>query len=250
MNTNQTLNTYTKLKFHHERHAYKRGQYKGDAPAGARWRNHVRIIKGNSTMRVRMYGTDLLIAHENGNVEINTGGWYDRPTTRLRLNEVFGFLPFRVAIYSHKTFGMSQPILSVNGKRVLYYDGITVDNAGEILTPLRHFERRRVDRNETKQLREDMAECGFKDVFNVLWSTCTAEDGSYLTNLLRTVVTNEYHSNQWTNVVSHYTWHRRYDYRQSKYISYRVEPKEAWNSLMNTLRKDCYEVVSTDVTLL
>lgn len=245
------MNTYMKLKFHHERNVYKRGQYKGDAPAGKRWRNWVRIIKGNNdTMRVRMYGTDLLTAYPDGRVEIDTGGWYDRPTTKLRLNEAFSFLPVRVALYSQKVFGMSQPILSVNGKRVLYYDGITVNDAGEILTPLRHFERRRVNRDESKELREDMQACGFKDVFNVLWSACTPEDGGYMPDLLRAVVTHEYHSNHWTGVVATYTWHRKYDYTKRHYISYRVEPKDAWTSLMNTLRKDCYEVVSTDVTQL
>lgn len=246
------MNTYTKLKLHHERHAYKRGQYKGDAPAGKRWRNWVRVIKGNGgQMHVRMYGTDLLTAYADGRIEINTGGWYDRPTTKLRLNEAFSFLPCNVSLYSRKTFGMSQPILSVNGKRVLYYDGIVVNDAGEILTPLRHFERRRVDRNETKQIRDDMAECGFKDVFNVLWATCKPEDGGYVPSLLRSVVTNEYHSNQWLTLVAWYTWDSRWDFQQgARRIHFKREPNEAWASLMNTLRKDCYEVVSTDVTLL
>lgn len=246
------MNTYMKLKFHHERNVYKRGQYKGDAPAGKRWRNYVRVIKGNNdTMRVRMYGTDLLTAYPDGRVEIDTGGWYDRPTTKLRLNEAFSFLPVRVALYSQKVFGMSQPVLSVNGKRVLYYDGITVDNAGEILTPLRSFERRRVDRNETKALREEMAECGFKDVFNVLWATCKPEDAGYPTNLLRSVVTHEYHSNHWVNVVAAHTWSHRWDFSQgAKRIHVKNEPQEAWASLMNTLRRDCYEVVSTETTTL
>lgn len=245
------MNTYTKLKLHLERHVFKRGAHKGEAPMGKRWRTYVRVLKGNDdTMRVRMYGTDLLCAYPDGRVEINTGGWYDRPTTKLRLNEAFGFLPFYVSMYSRKTFGMSQTILTVGNKRVLYYDGITVDGAGEILTPLRNFERRRVDRVESKELRDDMEACGFKDVFNVLWSTCTPEDGGYMPDKLRAVVTNEYHSNHWTSVVSNYTWFRKWDYNQSKYVSYRVEPKEAWTALMNTLRKELYEVVRTETTTL
>lgn len=245
------MNTYTKLKFHLERHVFKRGQYKGDAPMGARWRTYVRVIKGNNdTMRVTMYGTDLLTAYPDGRVEINTSGWYDRPTTKLRLNEAFSFMPFRAYIVTRKVFGMSQPVLYVGSKAVLYYDGITVDGAGEILTPLRNFERRRVDRAESKELRDDMQACGFKDVFNVLWASCTPEDAGYTPDRIRTVVTNEYHSNHWTSVVANYTWRRTWSYTQGKYVSYRVEPQEAWTALMNTLRKDLYEVVSTDVTLL
>lgn len=245
------MNTYTKLKLHLERHVFKRGAHKGEAPAGKRWRTYVRVLKGNDdTMRVRMYGTDLLCAYPDGRVEINTGGWYDRPTTKLRLNEAFGFLPFYVSMYSRKTFGMSQTILTVGNKRVLYYDGISLDGEGNITSKLVPFERRRVNKEESKELRDDMTSCGFKDVFNVLWASCTPEDGGYLPDKLRSIVTNEYHSNYWASVVAHFTWYRTWDYNQSKYVSYRVEPKQAWDALMQQLRKDLYEVVRTDVTLL
>jgi hypothetical protein len=245
------MNTYTKLKLHLERHVYKRGAHKGEAPAGKRWRTYVRVVEGNGgQMHVRMYGTNLLTAFEDGRVEIHTGGWYDRPTTKLRLNESFSFLPFHISMYSRKTFGMSQPILTVGNKRVLYYDGIVVNDVGEILTPLRPFERRRVDKAESKELRDDMAECGFTDVFNVLWSTCTPEEAGYLPDKLRTIVTHEYHANHWPSVVASYTWARKYDYNQSRYTPYRIEPKEAWAALMNTLRRDCYEVVRTETTTL
>ena len=246
------MNTYMKLKFHHEREIFKRGQYKGDAPAGKRWRTYVRVVKGNDdSMRVRMYGTDLLTAYPDGRVVIDTSGWYDRPTTRLRINEAFGFIPhFYMRLSSRKVFGISQPTLYVGGKQILYYDGIELGADGTITSPLRTFERRRVNREESKELREDIAACGFKDVFNVLWSTCTPEEAGYMPDRLRTIVTHEYHANHWPSVVASYTWGRRYNYHQSKYISYRIEPKDAWTSLMNTLRKDCYEVVSTDVTHL
>ena len=242
------MNTYTKLKFHHERHVFKRGQHKGDAPAGKRWRTYVRVIRGNDdTMRVRMYGTDLLTAYPDGRVEIDTGGWYDRPTTRLRLNEAFGFMPFRAYIGSRKVFGMSQPVLYVAGKSVLYYDGISLDGEGNITSKLVPFERRRVNKEESKELRDDMEACGFKDVFNVLWASCTPDDAMQMSNQ-RAIVTNEYHSNHWVKVIANYTWERSYRYGQFGYI--KRDSHAVWDALMQHLRKELYEVVRTDVTLL
>ena len=246
------MNTYMKLKLHLERHVFKRGQHKGDAPAGKRWRTYVRVVKGNDdSMRVRMYGTDLLTAYPDGRVVLDTNGWYDRPTTKLRINEAFGFIPhFYMRLSSRKVFGISQPTLYIGGKTYLYYDGMELGADGTITSPLRTFERKRVNREESKELREDMAACGFKDAFNVLWAVSNPEESGYRPDRLRNVVTFEHHSNYWANVVAAYTWTRYYSYNQSKYVYAKREPREAWDALMQTLRKDCYEVVKTDVTHL
>lgn len=245
------MNTYMKLKFHHERNIFKRGQHKGDAPAGKRWRTWVRVVKGNDdSMRVRMYGTDLLTAYPDGRVVLDTSGWYDRPTTKLRLNEAFGFMPHFARIGSRKVFGMSQSTLYVGGKTYLYYDGIELSADGTITSPLRCFERKQVNRAESKEIRDDMAACGFKEAFNLLWAVSNPDDTRYSSDRLRNIVTNPYHSNQWAEVVARHTWQRHYSYTQSKYIQYKREAKDAWDSIMQQLRKDCYEVVSTDVTSL
>lgn len=243
------MNTYMKLKFHLDRNIFKRGRYKGDAPAGSRWRHWVRVVKGNDdTMRVRMYGTDLLTAYPDGRVVIDTNGWSGRPTTKLRLNEAFGFMPFHVRLSSRKVFDISQPILSVAGKQVLFYDGIELDGQGTITSPLRPFERRQVDRALTKEIRDGMAECGFKEVFNVLWAASELGDGFFHASRLRNTVTNAYHSNEWSHVVSYFSWTSGNYY--TGWRATKREPQAAWASLMQQLRKDCYEVVKTDVTVL
>jgi hypothetical protein len=243
------MNTYTKLKFHLERNIFKRGQFKGDAPLGKRWRTYVRVVKGNDdTMRVRMYGTDLLCAYPDGRVVINTGGWYDRPTTKLRINEAFGFMPQYLRLSSRKVFGMSQTILYVGGKQVLFYDGIEIDGEGTITSPLLPFERKRVNRDETKELREDMAESGFKEAFNLLWAVNTPDDMGHTPTRLREIVSNEYHSNSWPAVIARYTWYRTWG--NGGFTYQKCDAPVAWASLSQQLRKECYEVVKTDVTHL
>jgi hypothetical protein len=248
------MNTYMKLKFHHERNIFKRGQFKGDAPAGKRWRTWVRVVKhpavdGNDdSMRVRMYGTDLLTAYPDGRVVIDTGGWYDRPTTRLRINEAFGFMPFNARLSSRKVFGLSQPVLRVGNKMVLYYDGIELSAEGTITSPLRHFERKQVNKAESKEIRDDMA--AFKEAFNLLWAVSTPDNVEFHVPRIREAVTKEYQSNLWPAVIAKHTWYRYYNYHIGRYEQQKREAPEVWASIMQQLRKDCYEVVKTEITTL
>lgn len=245
------MNTYMKLKFHLERNIFKRGQYKGDAPMGKRWRTWVRVVKGNDdSMRVRMYGTDLLTAYPDGRVVLDTAGWYDRPTTRLRINEAFGFMPLHVRLSSRKVFGVSQPTLYIGGKTILYYDGIEIGADSTITSPLRPFERKRVNREESKEIRDDMKASGFKEAFALLWSVSTSDDMGYTPSRIREIVSNEYHANQWTTVIANNTWKRYYSYNQSKYVCVKRDMPEVWASINQQLRKDCYEIVKTDVISL
>ena len=251
MNTNQTMNTYMKLKFHHEREMFRRGKHKGDAPLNKRWRTWVKVVKGNDdSMRVRMYGTDLLCAYPDGRVVLDTAGWYDRPTTRLRINEAFSFIPHTyLRMSSRQVFGISQPTLFIGGKTYLYYDGMVIGADSTITSPLRPFERKQVNREESKELREEMKACGFTDAFKILWATCQLEDKNvWFGEKTRAVVTHEFHSNYWLPVVANVTYDVRYGYGGTRV--FKRDAKEAWELLMSKLRKELYEVVKTDVTQL
>lgn len=241
------MTVHTKLKLYLDRNVFKRGQYKGDAPLGKRWRTHVRLVNAYDTIRVRMWGTDILKAYEDGRVVLDTRGWYDRPTTKLRMNEALGFFNGHVRIGSHKVMGMSQPYLRANGKTVRYYDGIELDSEGNVTSELKPFERRQIDRAATKELREDMAACGFTGVFKVLHAASENEaDSDYFPIKVRNVVTSECYANHWPRMVARCTWERigySGNYRKRS-------ASAAWAFLMNQLRKDCYEVIATDVKTL
>ena len=154
------MNMYTKLSMHLSRHMYKRGRNKGDAPANAgnRGMDHFRVVKGNDdTMRIRMWSTDIITAYPNGDMKIDTRGYYRHNTTIIRLNEAFGFFEgVPLAMYKHSILSYSQPVLRIGVKRYSYYDGMTLNEQGEILTPLQAFEQKRVDKAETKALAADL----------------------------------------------------------------------------------------------
>jgi hypothetical protein len=107
-----------------------------------------------------------------------------------------------------------------------------------------------VNREESKEIRDDMAACGFKEAFNLLWAVSNSDDMGYTTELLRSVVTNEYHSNDWPAVIAKHAWFRYYNYQIGRYENTKREAKATWDSIMQQLRKDCYEIVKTDVTQL
>jgi hypothetical protein len=107
-----------------------------------------------------------------------------------------------------------------------------------------------VNREESKEIRDDMAACGFKEAFNLLWAVSNPDDTRYSSTQLRNVVCNEYHSNEWADVVARHAWFRYYNYQIGRYENNKREAKAAWDSIMQQLRKDCYEIVSTDVTVL
>lgn len=82
------MTPYTKLQFHLERHMYKRGQFKGDAPADAslRGKNHLRVIKQGGNMCVRMWNTNIITVTPDNHIRISMGGWWTS-TTKQNLNE-------------------------------------------------------------------------------------------------------------------------------------------------------------------
>jgi hypothetical protein len=159
---------------------YKKGKNKGDAPANRyrRGMDHFRVVKGNDdTMRIRMWNTDILTAYPNGDVKIDTNGYHTHNTTITRLNEAFGFFEgVSISMGKQSILSYSQPVLRVNGKRFSYYDGITLNAQGEVITPLRAFEQKRIDKVESKALATDLQESGFKDAFKILYATTTVED--------------------------------------------------------------------------
>jgi hypothetical protein len=95
-----------------------------------------------------------------------------------------------------------------------------------------------------------MAACGFKEAFNLLWAVSTPDNVEFHVPRIREAVTKEYQSNLWPSVIAQHTWFRYYNYHIGRYEQQKREAPEVWASIMQQLRKDCYEVVSTDVTQL
>lgn len=247
---------------HLSRHMYKRGKNKGDAPANAsrRGMDHFRVVKGNDdTLRIRMYNTDIITAYPNGDVKIDTDGYYTHNTTIIRLNEAFGFFEgVGIGMGKRNIYSYSQPMLRVNGKRYSYYDGITLNAKGEIITPLQAFEQKRVDKDASRELAEDLVESGFKDTFPLLYATTTTEDMGETNYELFGVnwceaLSDNNRAHQWKIIIArnkfvrHYSWTAHggsYDYTEKS------NAKACWASIMQYCKKNMYVVSRSSTYVL
>lgn len=255
------MNTYTKLSMHLSRYMYKKGKNKGDAPANRyrRSMDHFRVVKGNDdTYRVRMYNTDILTAYPNGDVKIDTSGYHTHNTTIIRLNEAFGFMEeVRLCVYKRNVYSYSQPVIRVNDKLYSYYDGITLNAQGEVITPLQAFEQKRTDRDATKELAEDLQTSGFKDAFKLLYATATEEDiGENQYSLFGVnwadVLTNNDQAHHWKTIIARNKFERNY-WPTAAYPHHwkeKANAKQCWASIMQYCKKNMYVVSRSETFVL
>ena len=234
------MTPYTKLKLHLERHAYKRGQFKGEAPADAskRYKNHFRVVRGNGgQMCVRMYNTDLITVTEDNHITLNMNGWHTS-TTKANMNEALHHFIGWGGVGSVRLGGYSQLAVQAKGKRYRYYDGMTFDAEGNPTCELKTFSKYRTDRDATAEFRKDMAESGFKEVWPVLFSMAEPKKqwGMYAGHVAK-LVTREHHANSWADIASHLK--TMFD-----------DHREAFSFITRTCTASMKEICVTDITVL
>ena len=255
------MNMYTKLSMHLQRHMYKRGRNKGDAPANKHRRAmcHFRVIKGNDdTLRIRMWSTDIITAYPNGDVKIDTNGYYSHNTTIIRLNEAFGFFEgVGVGMGKRSILSYSQPVLRVNGKLYHYYDGITLNDQGEVITPLQAFEQKRVNKAETKALADDLQESGFKDAFKVLYATTTPEhigenDYSLFGVDWADALADNAQADKWQLIIARTKFYKDYWSARTggSLWTEKSDAKACWASIMQYCKKNMYVVSRSETFVL
>jgi hypothetical protein len=237
---------------------YKRGKNKGQAPANAHRRamDHYRVVKGNDdTYRIRMHSTDIITAYPNGDVKIDTNGWHTHNTTIIRLNEAFGFFEgVGVGMSKRSILSYSQPVLRVGTKLYYYYDGITLNAQGEVITPLQAFEQKRVDRAATKELTNELQESGFTDAFKLLYAVATPDDierdnyGMFGVRL-PDALTDNARADQWKVIIARSKFVRQYAYPQYKYIE-KSNAKACWATIMAQCKKNMYIVSRSETFVL
>jgi hypothetical protein len=245
------MNAFISLKLHLERHMYKRGRNKGEAPADAsrRSKSHFRVLAQGNTMVVRMHNTNILTAYEDGSIMVSTGGWWTA-TTRANLNDALRwFVPEFISVSGRLVFGMRQPSITANNKTYMFYDGIRFDGEGNLRSTPMPFERKRKDRAETAEFREDVAKSGFKDAFPILYQSIeTTEHQSWIRNPLHKIMRDEVHVNDWRAVIA-LAKYPRYFHRTYNRPAHN-DWRDAWKALNAMATKDMTEVVLTDVILL
>ena len=252
------MSMYSKLSMHLSRHMYKRGKNKGDAPANAHRRamDHYRVVKGNDdTFRIRMHSTDIITAYPNGDVKIDTRGWHTHNTTIIRLNEAFGFFEgVGVGMSKRSILSYSQPVLRVGTKLYYYYDGVTLNAQGEVITPLQAFEQKRVDRAATKALANELQESGFADAFKLLYAVATPDDmetdnyGMFGVRL-PDALTDNARADQWKVIIARNKFQREYAYPQYQYVE-KSNAKACWATIMAACKKNMYIVSRSETFVL
>lgn len=246
---------YGKLELHLERHIYKRGKYKGDAPMvpSQRSKNHYRVIDRGTHMAVRFHNTDIIKAYPDGRITIDCAGWDDHITTKTHLNMA---LPGAYYVSSYKVHSQSQLTVRTPKGRYRYYDGITFDADGAPTTELKPFFARRIDKNKVAELNKAMDENGFKEMFKVLWGQAKPE---YMRKQSEWRWINTEHlfslpdvnAHQWVNMVSHFafdeTWGLDPVTGTYKRVYIKYDPSVTWSNLMRWVKRDMYNIVETEV---
>jgi hypothetical protein len=252
------MTTFTKLTMHLDRHIYKSGANKGDAPADKcrRGKSHFRVRRPNADcMAVRFHNTDILTAHPNGNVTIDCRGYADHATTKAALNECSGFTPFNMRIYSASIMSQSQLVIRINGTdEYAYYDGMVFDEDGRLMTERKGFEARRIDKVESAEFMHDVVESGFKDMFPLLYATTEHDPDLHIWSAYPTkkIVSNNVHANEWVKVVHGYKFNnrRQWDGTTGRMTFLGVEVDDAkgcWKRLITKCKADMYNTIRTEV---
>lgn len=253
----QTL--HSKMKLHHERHVYKRGAHKGDAPAGPRGKSDYRIIDNTDHMALRFYKTDILKAYPDGSITIHCDGYADRPTTKTHLNEWL-HENGRMWLASSKIMSHSQLAVYTPKGTYRYYDGISFDANGAPTTPLKPFFALRIDKDEVAELNQAIDENGFKEMFKVLWGAVTSDDcpnrydyRSWMSLKDRTDVfaMPDTYAEGWREMVAYFAFDSEtyWDANRQQYnIRYiKRSPTNTWGALMSWAKHGMYKTIETEV---
>ena len=250
---------YEKLQAHLTKHAYKSGKNKGDAPldSSRRSRSHERVSPRSDHMAVHFHNTDVIKAYQDGRVEIDCDGYAGRPTTRTCVNDAlrwFGGINARM--YSDKMYGKTQLVLKTTRGQYAYYDGITIDADGTLLSEPKPFQGKRIDKTASKELYADMQECGFKDVFKLLHAVAEklppANDRLHdkvrfaRASELRDFITQEVHANKWPYVVEMVSFKHKFNWQTRMGEYQKLDYKDAWAQLMGIVKKDLYKTVAIE----
>jgi hypothetical protein len=250
------MTVYTAMQLHLARHMYKRGKHKGTAPldGSRRGRNHERVRETlDENMAVRFHDTDVITVQPDDSFVLNCDNWFRSPTTRICMNDAFRAFfhdaGLRVSVYNGSKFSKSQPIVCVNGKEYRYYDGITFNTKGELLSTHKPFEAKRIDKSETKELHDGIKASGFKDVFKLLHVAASSDDevwhpnGARAARQLRDILTNPDLSHNWPGIIRRYAFTHGFDWSSRSYEHTKLPANQVWTTIMKAAKEDLYETV-------
>jgi hypothetical protein len=247
------MNAFTRLTDHLAAHEYKRGAHKGEAPADSsrRGKTNFRVVRRGVNMAVVFHRTDILTVRPDGHLILDCRGWADSVTTKQAMRHALASLcKIQAYTYSKPVYSKSQLCLSTPSKDVLYYDGIELDETGEVVSELHPFKRRRRNRDETAEFDAAIKDSGFKDMFKILYAACEAEDvgGYWHRHHLQETVTSPDAAADWKRLIASFTWETeaRWTSTGSTRTCIKRDRSAVWTAITTEAKKNMYEVVATD----
>jgi len=177
------MNMYQTLLMRHSRDVYKRGRFKGDAPADRdrRAKTHFRIVKDGEDFGVIFHNTQIITAYPDGRVKLRANGWENSPTTRDAFSTM-GFV-FRSQYNNKYKNVMVRGYLhgyEANDWYV-FYDDMVLDSNGVLLGEPKPQYKYVSDRAARKEFDTDAAE--FRKLIPLLLATSPARRRAALVRL-------------------------------------------------------------------
>jgi len=248
------MNAYHLLKARLDKNVYKRGQYKGDAPLEKRTKSHVRIVEGENLsqecMHVRMYSTKILTAYMDGAIEINLNNWSGSSTTRQWLNYALGLTMHGFWLGNKSVMSLSQPTITTPSGIYLHYDGIRFNAEGKIVTTPKPFEAKRIDKSESKGFTDGLKVSGFKDVYPLLYATCTPpEKGQSMARHWKDYMQDPNSADTWPEIIEYFKYDMEWNHTMGKREWHEMDnAKACWARMMAKAKQDMYQTIATEVT--
>lgn len=158
----------------HSRHIYKRGRFKGDAPADPtrRGKTHFRIVKDGELFGVIFHNTQIVTAYPDGRVKLRANGWENSVTTRDAFSQV-GFV-----LRSQWNNGYKNVMVRgyVHGYEVndwyVFHEDMMLDSRGVLIGEPKPQYKYVADRAARKEFDTDAAE--FRKLIPLLLATSAA----------------------------------------------------------------------------
>ena len=251
------MTMYDKLKFTLANHMYKRGEFKGDAPADTsrRSRNHIRIVSHSDRMCIKMHSTSIITAYPSGGILIDVRNWGNSPTTKEALNDALGkyWRGPRIYLGSKSVFSLSQLCLFVGDKTYRYYDGMMLDGGGVLTSPPKPFHALRMDKDQSTALAEGVKTSGFKDMFPLLYATAApTEQRVYrTTSNLRAALIDADKSHEWPELIANYKYTATWGWHGGVHRRSPVErgdAKSCWSTIMTEAKLGMTRAVASTTT--
>jgi len=148
---------HSRLTQHLQRYEYKRGHYKGDAPADETRRNmsHFRVAKRGDCMAVVFHRCDILTALPDGSVVLRADGWENAPTTRAALNGALSLAGYRGWLQTRNENGYKNTALHIlckpEWRSFAWCEALTIHADGRVDNYGKKFKAYRSDREARKE---------------------------------------------------------------------------------------------------